>query len=36
MTTYALRSTQRDMFAKRYTLMGYLRRTVFNKKSKVI
>lgn len=36
MTTYALRSTQRNMFAKRYTIVGYLKRTVFSKKSKMI
>ena len=36
MSTYELRSVQRDMFAKRYTIMGYFKRAVFAKKSKMI
>ena len=36
MTTYALRSTQKEMFAKRYTIVGYIKRAVFAKKAKMI
>lgn len=34
MSTYALRSTQKNMFARRYTILGHLGRTLRHLKGK--